>query len=50
MQSVTRHLTLASVRWKIELAARAFINIPLSDLLFSLRRDDYMQIRVAWYF
>ncbi len=37
-------------RWTIELEARAFINIPPSDVLFALRRDDYLGIRLAWYF
>ncbi|MBW2149143.1 MAG: hypothetical protein JRG73_11840 [Deltaproteobacteria bacterium] len=37
-------------RWTIELEARAFINIQPSDVLFGLRRDDYVQIRVARYF
>ncbi|MFQ5803752.1 MAG: hypothetical protein ACE5JQ_12720 [Candidatus Methylomirabilales bacterium] len=37
-------------RWRIELEARAFINLPSSDVLFAVRRDDHVQIRVAWYF
>jgi hypothetical protein len=37
-------------RWTIELEARAFINVPPSDVLFALRRDDYIGIRLAWYF
>ena len=37
-------------RWTIELTARSFSNVPPTDVLFSLRRDDYLQIRVARYF
>ena len=37
-------------RWVLELEARAFANIPASDALYSLRRDDYAQLRLAWYF
>jgi hypothetical protein len=36
--------------WKIEIEARAFVNVPTSDVLYGARRDDYMQIRLAWYF
>jgi hypothetical protein len=39
-----------SNRWTLELTTRVFINIPPRDVLFSLRRDDYVQIRVARYF
>lgn len=37
-------------RWTVELEARAFVNVPDADLFFGLRRDDYVQIRVAWFF
>ncbi len=37
-------------RWVLELEVRAFANVPASDAAFSLRRDDYAQLRVAWYF
>jgi hypothetical protein len=37
-------------RWKIELEARVFANVADSDLLFNIRDDDYLQIRVARYF
>ena len=37
-------------RWVLELEARALAYIPASDVLYSLRRDDYAQLRLAWYF
>ena len=37
-------------RWKLEVEVRAFVNIPPSDVLFSVRRDDYIQVRVARFF
>ncbi len=37
-------------RWVLELEVRAFVNVPASDVIFSLRRDDYVQLRIAWYF
>lgn len=37
-------------RWVLELEARAFANVPASDVIFGVRRDDYVQLRVAWYF
>ena len=37
-------------RWTVELEMRAFVNAPSSDVLFGLRRDDYVQLRVARYF
>ena len=37
-------------RVTLELDARVFINVPESDGLFSLRRDDYVQLRIACFF
>ena len=37
-------------RWVAELAVRAFVNIPAADVLFGIRRDDYIQLRVVRYF
>lgn len=37
-------------RWKIELEGRAFVNLGPSDVLFSIRDDDHLQIRLARYF
>ena len=37
-------------RWKLEVEVRAFANILPSDVLFSVRRDDYIQVRVARFF
>ncbi len=37
-------------RWVIDLEARVFANVPASEVLFSLRRDDHVQLRLAWYF
>ncbi len=34
----------------IEVEARAFENVSPGDLLFGLRRDDYIQIEAAWHF
>jgi hypothetical protein len=37
-------------QWKISLEGRAFINIPDSDPLAGLRKDDYLQLELARYF
>jgi hypothetical protein len=36
--------------WKLSMEARAFTHIPQTDPLFSLRRDDYVQLELGWYF
>jgi hypothetical protein len=36
--------------WKFALEARAFAGTPPADPLFSLRRDDYVQIELLRYF
>lgn len=51
----TRLLTLESSRrlgedWKITLEGRAFINIPATDVLAGVRKDDYLQLELARYF
>jgi hypothetical protein len=37
-------------RWKIEAEGRAFLNVGPTDLLFSLREDHHLQVRIARYF
>ena len=37
-------------RWTIELEGRAFLNIPSTDLLYSVRKDDYVQLRLSRFF
>lgn len=51
----SRVLTLESSRrlgdsWKISLEGYLFQNIAINDFLYSLRRDDYIQLEVARYF
>ena len=36
--------------WKVTIQARAFSNIPATDPLYSLRRDDYVELLLARYF
>ena len=36
--------------WKLSLEARAWFDVPADDPLFSIRRDDYVQLRLAWFF
>lgn len=37
--------------WKLSVEARAFTNVDASNpVLFSLRRDDHIQIELAHYF
>jgi hypothetical protein len=36
--------------WKLSVEARWFIDIPPADRLYELRRDDYMQAELAYYF
>lgn len=36
--------------WKISLEGYAFLNMPRDDFLYSLRRDDYLQLELARYF
>ncbi len=36
--------------WKLSLEARAFESIPMDDPFFSFRKDDYIQLDLAWYF
>jgi hypothetical protein len=37
-------------RWTIELEARGFLNVPSTDLLYSVRKDDYVQLRLSRFF
>lgn len=51
----TRLLTLESSRrlgqnWKISLEGRAFFNIPATDLLAGVRKDDHLQLELTRYF
>ncbi|WP_417317280.1 AMIN domain-containing protein [Emcibacter sp.] len=36
--------------WKVSLDARLFMNVPATDPIYSLSRDDFFQLRVARYF
>jgi len=36
--------------WKLSLEARIFENIPLDDFFAGFRKDDYLQVEMAWYF
>jgi len=36
--------------WKLSLEARAFASIPSTDPLYSMRRDDYVQLELTRYF
>lgn len=36
--------------WKLSLEVRVFAYIPATDPLFSVRRDDYVQLELAYYF
>jgi hypothetical protein len=36
--------------WKLSLEARAFEQIPMDDLNYGMRKDDYIQLEMAWYF
>lgn len=51
----TRLFSLESSRrlganWKITVEGRAFVNIPNTDLLAGVRKDDYLQVELARYF
>ncbi len=37
-------------RWTIELESVAFLNVPSTDLLHSVRKDDYVQLRLSRFF
>jgi hypothetical protein len=36
--------------WKLNLEARAFEKIPPQDSFYGMRKDDYVQLELAWYF
>jgi hypothetical protein len=36
--------------WKISLEATLFANIPADDLFTTVRKDDYIQTELTWYF
>ncbi|MCK4951864.1 MAG: hypothetical protein KAS48_08605 [Gammaproteobacteria bacterium] len=36
--------------WKLGIEARAYQNFPASDLLYTIRNDDYIQIDLNYYF
>ncbi len=36
--------------WKLSLEARALEQIPSKDLSYGMRKDDYIQLELAWYF
>ena len=37
-------------RWTVELETQAFLNVPATDPLYSMRRDDYVQLRLSRFF
>ncbi len=37
-------------QWKVDLEARAFVDVPVSDPLYGLHRDDYLQVELGYYF
>jgi hypothetical protein len=54
-RSDARFLNLEASRrlgkaWKLSAEARAFAHIPASDPFYSIRRDDYLQVELGWYF
>lgn len=36
--------------WKISIDARLFTNIPADDIFTTVRKDDYIQTELTWYF
>ena len=36
-------------RWTLDVEGRFFLNVPADDILFGLRRDDYLQLDLSWY-
>jgi hypothetical protein len=36
--------------WKLSLEARAFEKIPPKDSFYGMRKDDYVQLELAWFF
>lgn len=37
-------------RWRLSLETRWFLGLPPTDYLFGLRKDDYVQLDLSWYF
>ena len=37
-------------RWTIEVESLAFFDVPPTGLLYSVRRDDYVQLRLSRFF
>jgi hypothetical protein len=37
-------------RWKLEVELRLFDAVPFEDILYGVRKDDYVQVRLARYF
>ena len=37
-------------RWTIELEARGFFDVPPTGPFYNMRRDDYVQLRLSWFF
>lgn len=37
-------------QWKIEIESRLFVNVPPTDILTGLRKDDYVQLRLMRFF
>ncbi|MBT6274253.1 MAG: hypothetical protein HOI95_08985 [Chromatiales bacterium] len=36
--------------WKLSIEGRAWSGVPANDPLFSVRRDNYLQVQLQWYF
>ena len=36
--------------WKVELEGRLFLNVPSGDPLASIRDDDFITLRLSWFF
>ena len=36
--------------WKVSIEARAFLDLPEDDPLYSFRNDDYFRLELAYYF
>ena len=55
LNNSSRALSLEASRrfgdnWKATIEARGFFNLPESDLLFSLRDDDFIQFELSYYY
>ena len=37
-------------RWTVEIESLSFFDVPPTDLLYGVRRDDYIQVRLSRFF